>query len=328
MASSYAETMRNIGLIPLKPHEARDGFMQSGYNSQTIIARISLRDFVKVNTLKGPWPLLNELQQVHKPVISSNIVLATSQSITQAIRHIGIDNLVNMVKTIVGTALGEDIEPTSPFAQYHFDSLAAVEVSNSLGRSIGKDLPGTLMYDYPSIVDLANFLYDLLSNDLPEHYTRSDQGLAITPGNISSMGEPKLKAIKIKIGARLPAIASTHAAFVVDNIDIVPYTRRASHACYSSLSSFETTQSLSYQNQDGIRVMLTTYERLFNYRWSLDSQYHRYLAHGARFGAWLAGIETFDAHFFGISTPEADLMDAQQRILLELAWETLWVRND
>ena len=45
-------------------------------------------------------------------------------------------------------------------------------------------------------------------------------------------------------------------------------------------------------------------------------------------GAWLHEIETFDAHFFGISTPEADLMDAQQRILLELAWETLSVRNN
>ena len=75
-------------------------------------------------------------------------------------------------------------------------------------------------------------------------------------------------------------------------------------------------------------VIFTTSEPLIDYRWSLDSRYHRYLAHGARFGAWLHEIETFDAHFFGISTPEADLMDAQQRILLELAWETLSVRNN
>ena len=157
MASSYAETMRNIGLIPLKPHEARGGFMQLGYNSQSIIARISLRDFVKVNTLKGPWPLLHDLQKVHKPIMSNNVTHTISHPISQAVHHIGIDDLVNMVKTIVGTALGEDIEAASPFAQYHFDSLAAVEVSNSLGRSIGKDLPGTLMYDYPSMWSYPTF---------------------------------------------------------------------------------------------------------------------------------------------------------------------------
>ncbi len=237
MASSYAETMRNIGLIPLKPHEARDGFMQFGHSPQPIIARISLRDFVKVNTLKGPWPLLNNLQQAHKPITSNNTMSTVSHPIPQEVRHIGIDHLVNMVKTIVSTSLGEDIEATSPFAQYHFDSLVAIEVSTSLGRSIGKDLPGTLMYDYPSIVELSNFLYGILYKDLPEHFTEHDQGLATTLGHVTSMGEPKLKAIELKIGARLPGIASTYAAFVDDNIDVVPYTRRASHACYHSLHS-------------------------------------------------------------------------------------------
>jgi len=43
----------------------------------------------------------------------------------------------------------------------------------------------------------------------------------------------------------------------------------------------------------------------------------------ARRGAFIAGVDLFDAEFFGISPREAASMDPQQRLLLEIAWEAL-----
>ncbi|MBD0844688.1 type I polyketide synthase, partial [Streptomyces sp. TRM68416] len=40
-------------------------------------------------------------------------------------------------------------------------------------------------------------------------------------------------------------------------------------------------------------------------------------------GAFLDDIDRFDAHYFGISPREADLLDPQQRLVLEVAWEAM-----
>jgi len=62
-------------------------------------------------------------------------------------------------------------------------------------------------------------------------------------------------------------------------------------------------------------------------RWALDAWVHPDKKHAGtaytRAAGSIGDISGFDADFFGISPREAGLMDPQQRVLMELAWEAI-----
>lgn len=59
-------------------------------------------------------------------------------------------------------ALGVDpaksVDPRAPLGDLGLDSLLAVELRNTLGSALGKPLPATLLFDYPSIDTLTDYL--------------------------------------------------------------------------------------------------------------------------------------------------------------------------
>jgi acyl carrier protein len=55
-------------------------------------------------------------------------------------------------------AKADDIDATLPFSYYGLDSVASVSISGELEIWLGRKLPQTLTWDYPSIDLLSTFL--------------------------------------------------------------------------------------------------------------------------------------------------------------------------
>ncbi|MFO1456199.1 MAG: type I polyketide synthase [Steroidobacteraceae bacterium] len=71
-------------------------------------------------------------------------------------------HLEQLARRILGVGSDHELAEERPLRDLGLDSLMAVELRNSIGAAIGRPLPATLLFDFPSIAALADHLLPLL----------------------------------------------------------------------------------------------------------------------------------------------------------------------
>ena len=176
------------------------------------------------------------------------------------------------VMRAVHTVLGSDVGAQEPLMAAGLDSLGAVELRNAVSSSVGMQLPGTLIFDYPSVSAIASFVCELALDGHESDAVDVSGGASSQPVAASREGD---------VAMSLAAAAGSTA--------LLPEGAKGTDAvCAVPLD-----------------------------HWDVDgSQARAESGLPARFGSFLEGLASFDAHACGISHGEGMLMDPQQRMLL------------
>ena len=82
------------------------------------------------------------------------------------------------VQEAVRSIMGADISADEPLMAAGLDSLGAVELKNSLEGRLGLQLPGTLVFDYPSASAIAAYVETLLPEAAAEEDEEDEEGEA------------------------------------------------------------------------------------------------------------------------------------------------------
>ncbi|WP_040793189.1 beta-ketoacyl reductase, partial [Nocardia paucivorans] len=74
-----------------------------------------------------------------------------------------LDLVLDQAAAVLGYSSSKDIRPDKGFDEIGLDSLGSVELRNRLSRTTGLELPPTLVFNYPTLSELARYLYDHLT---------------------------------------------------------------------------------------------------------------------------------------------------------------------
>ncbi|KUJ69524.1 hypothetical protein ACZ90_11120 [Streptomyces albus subsp. albus] len=178
------------------------------------------------------------------------------------------------------------VDTRRPLAAYGLRSVDLVGLVGELEQRLGRAVPATAVWEYPTIEALAGHLRGAASDRDPAG------AAAAAPGALGDRGLGDDLIAVVGIGCRFPGGADGPEAFwrlLAEGRDAVTRVPE------------DRWRAEDFWDEDPSAPGKTT----------------------TVWGGFVDGVDRFDPHFFGISAHEAARMDPQQRLMAEVAWEAL-----
>jgi NAD(P)-dependent dehydrogenase (short-subunit alcohol dehydrogenase family)/acyl carrier protein len=171
--------LRRRGVLPMTPRVAVTAIEQvvEAREKFVTVADMDWEAFIPAFTSVRPSPLLADLPEAEAALRASQPDTADGDAVSSlvgALRDAPDAEqdriLLRLVRghaaAVLGHSSAESIGPRQAFQEVGFDSLAAVNLRNSLRVATGLKLPATLIFDYPTPEALVGYLRSELLRDV------------------------------------------------------------------------------------------------------------------------------------------------------------------
>ncbi|RKZ54148.1 MAG: non-ribosomal peptide synthetase, partial [Candidatus Parabeggiatoa sp. nov. 2] len=213
----------------------------------------------------------------------------------------------------------KDIDLSNDISEYGFDSISFTEFANKINDKYQLSLTPTIFFEYPSVAALSRFLCDEYQERLLDYYQDRFEAVSSTS-----------PAVEIETTATTASEVKLRSRFV-ESVSVpegsVSGLRAATPIAIIGMSGMmpqsEDLESFWQHLESGDDLITEVPPE----RWDWQAYYGDPTKEAnktkAKWGGFMPAVDQFDPLFFGISPREAELMDPQQRLVLETVWKTI-----
>ncbi len=261
-------------------------------------ATVLYGDAVKIRRRVGGGDAVFE----KKDGTAADAVQTDDADLTRRVRE-GISRLASEV-----LGMGEaDVDPDADMSEHGFDSISLIELVNRVNDAYDLELMPVIFFEHPSVGTFAEHLCRKHGEKLLRHHRPKRGGADVRPKIHRAEPKPMERFLP---NATQPSFSSADEA-----VAVIGMSGRMPQC--ANLDEFWR----HLKNGDDLVTEIPPD------RWDWRAYYGNPSDEGEKTdvnrGGFMRDVDRFDAGFFRISPREAELMDPQQRIFLEIVWECI-----
>ncbi|HEX2925561.1 MAG TPA: SDR family NAD(P)-dependent oxidoreductase, partial [Ruminiclostridium sp.] len=214
----------------------------------------------------------------------------------------------------------DEVNDDTVLGEYGFDSLTFSDFADVINKDYGLNISPAIFFEYANVRELASYLSDKFK---------------VEPAAKAAEQNYSVSDIESSMEKNTPEVALPHC--IHENTEVAGFT---SNSCMTQYEE-DNDCPVAIVGMAGLMPQCDDldefWENLYNgkdmvtevplERWDWRQYYGDPIMQKnktmAKWGGFIKDADKFDARFFGIAVREAELMDPQQRIMLELAWHTV-----
>lgn len=250
--------------------------------------------------LRSNSPGITETEAGPKSTIRREQEMVGSRSVLRWCK----DAISNEIAQVTESAR-EAIDPDRNFLSLGISSLKAIEIIGKLEEIFGLTLSASQLFEFPTISQFAAMLVQKYADHL-------SCKMMAKPAPEASPA--KRERSNVNVMDLPPAVIASRRSSTENHIAIIGMACRFPGA--PDLASY---WKLLVEGRDAVTEVPDDH---WDWHEHYDSNPEAENKTYSRWGGFLKNLDLFDAAFFNISPREAKLIDPQQRIFLETAWET------